>query len=98
MSEAEPSATSSGTQVLCHYLYSISLKHGLRPAAVAKFKLLFTGEHFSLFTEFLLCSDGLCEEGAGRRVGQCLVQPAPPALFFMWRSVLVPGARVAIQV
>lgn len=61
--QAEPSATSGGTQVLCRYLYSISLKHGLRPAAVAKFKLLSTAEHSLLFTEFLLCSDVLCEEG-----------------------------------
>lgn len=96
--QAEPSATGGGTQILCHHLCSSSFKHRLRPTAVAKFKLLFTVEHFLLVTEFLLCSDVLCEEGAGRRVGQCLVQPAPPALLFMERSVFFPGVRVAIQV
>lgn len=81
--QAELSATSGATQVLCHYLSSSSLKHGLRPAVVAKFKLFFTAERSSV-AEFFLCSDGLCEEGAGGRVGRCLVQPAPAALLFMW--------------
>lgn len=79
-------------------LYSSSLRHGLRPSVVAKFKLLFTAEHFLLLTEFSLCSEVLCEEGAGGKVGQCLAQPAPPEQFFMWRLVFAPGVRVAIQV
>lgn len=61
--QAESCATSGGTQVLCHYLYSNSLKHGLRPTVVAKFKLL-------LQLNIFYC---LHEEGAGGRVGQCLL-------------------------
>lgn len=52
-------------------------QHGLSPALVTKFELLFTAEHFFLFAEVLLCSDVLCEEGPGGRVGQCLVQLLP---------------------
>lgn len=61
-----------------------SLERGLKPAAVAKFKLLFPAAR-----EFALCSEAPREEGEGRRAGQPLIQPAP-ALFSCGGQCLLP--------
>lgn len=49
-----------------------SLRHGLKPAVVAKFKLLFPAA-----PKFVLRSEAPREEGDGGTVGRSLVQPAP---------------------